>query len=93
MEGGFPPSNVFNDSSPIYTHIFFSNVGRPTSSNGPHLERYDVRAAKFRPTEKGGSTIWAGREFFFPKRHSSSSAHYVSYLYSRMRDSSLVNLM
>ena len=37
--------------------------------------------------------MYPGREFFFPKRHSSSSAHYVSYPYSRMRDSSLVNLM
>ena len=28
-------------------------------------------------------------EFFFPKRHRNSPAHYVSYPYSRMRDTSL----
>ena len=31
-----------------------------------------------------------GREYFIPKRHIHSSAHSVSYPYSRMRDSSLV---
>ena len=30
----------------------------------------------------------AAGEFFFPKRHRNSHAHYVSYRYSRMRDSS-----
>ena len=37
-----------------------------------------------------GELCEAACEFFFPKRHSSSSAHYVSYPYSRMRDSSHV---
>ena len=32
----------------------------------------------------------AAREYFIPKRHIHSSAHYVSYPHSRMRDSSLV---
>ena len=44
--------------SPIYT--LFNNVGRSTSSNGPHLERVDVGAATSRPTKKDGYTIWAG---------------------------------
>ena len=38
-------NNPFNCIQGQITHTLFSNVGRPTSSTGPHLDRYDVRVA------------------------------------------------
>ena len=62
-----------------------------------HSVGYVTRYAKDRtliiPPPLPHYVRYPGRELFFTKRHSSSSAHYVSYPYSRMRDSSLVNMM
>ena len=58
-----PTGNVHQDTIALFiithellTHIFFNNVDRSTSSNAPHLKRFDVRTV-YMYNEKGGSTF------------------------------------